>query len=488
MTVITEDFRRLDGVAPFPADLAFVYFTVPRRRQNSGGDWVVVPVEVKCRLAAGKLTSPNLDPGEATVRIGPHGPTYKIIIPATDTKLWELIETYEPADPPVVSLVKQYRDEIERLKDDIEVAADTFSTTVGQMVESAHTSATTADARAGQAATSATAAAGSASAAATSASAAGGSATTANTKASDAETARAAAVAAKTDAETARTNADTAASTAGSKASEARGHATEAAGSATAAAGSASTASSAATTAGTQAGQAASAAQAAAQSAVEAANAVSGVASVGGFSGAVTKTQLQIDQVDNTRDVDKPISDPTSAALQGLLEQVGTAFGDLQTEVAEKQDATQVLAAVTAKIADLVGEAPTTLDTIYEIAAALQAEQGATAALTAAIGLRAMADAVVNLAGNQTITGVKNFTGTLQKGGKDVVVTDDARMTNARTPTTHTHSPLEITGLADEFSYVYGALDAKLDTNKIIPVSSLPGTLTNGTFYFVYTP
>ncbi|MFE5789550.1 collagen-like domain-containing protein [Rhodococcus erythropolis] len=118
MTVITEDFRRLDGVAPFPADLAFVYFTVPRRRENAAGTWVVVPVEVKCRLVAGKLTSPNLDPGEATVRIGPHGPTYKIIIPATDARLWDLIEMYEPADPPIVSLAKQYLDETERVRDD----------------------------------------------------------------------------------------------------------------------------------------------------------------------------------------------------------------------------------------------------------------------------------------------------------------------------------------------------------------------------------
>ncbi|KLN67607.1 hypothetical protein ABM90_31195 [Rhodococcus erythropolis] len=111
MSVITEDFRRLDGVAPFPADLAFVYFTVPRRRENAAGTWVVIPVEVKCRLVAGKLTSPNLDPGEATVQIGPHGPTYKIIIPATDARLWDLIEMYETPDPPVVSLVKQYLNE-----------------------------------------------------------------------------------------------------------------------------------------------------------------------------------------------------------------------------------------------------------------------------------------------------------------------------------------------------------------------------------------
>lgn len=175
----------------------------------------------------------------------------------------------------------------------------------------------------------------------------------------------------------------------------------------------------------------------------------------------------ELNRVDNTRDADKEISGPVQEAFANLLEAFDAAFTGLSDRVNDKQDAAQVTAAVTAKIALLVGEAPTTLDTIYEIAAALQAEQGATAALTAAIGLRAMADAVVNLIGNQTISGTKNFTGTLQQGGKAVVVTDDVRLSNARTPTTHTHSPLEITGLADEFSYVYAALAAK--------VSSYPG-------------
>ncbi|WP_075833522.1 MULTISPECIES: hypothetical protein [unclassified Rhodococcus (in: high G+C Gram-positive bacteria)] len=134
MSVISEDFRRLDGVAPFPADLAFVYFTVPRRRENAAGTWVVVPVEVKCRLVAGKLTSPNLDPGEATVRIGPHGPTYKIIIPATDARLWDLIEMYETPDPPVVSLVKQYLEDTKEARD-IAVAAAEGVAGIGEDLE-----------------------------------------------------------------------------------------------------------------------------------------------------------------------------------------------------------------------------------------------------------------------------------------------------------------------------------------------------------------
>lgn len=172
----------------------------------------------------------------------------------------------------------------------------------------------------------------------------------------------------------------------------------------------------------------------------------------------------ELNRVDNTRDVDKPISDPTSEALQNLLTQVGTAFGALQDDVDLKQDAAQVSAAVSAKIAVLVGEAPTTLDTIYEIAAALQAEQSAVAALTAAIGLRAMADAVVNLVGNQTISGTKNFTGNLQQSGKAVVVTDDARLSNARTPTAHNHQINEVIGLIETFNSLQDLFNAKVNS------------------------
>lgn len=433
----------------------------------------VAPIDIVAEITAGVAQDKDLEPGPYSVRIEVEWflEMYSIVVPPTGpVQLIELIDDSTPYEPQVVSLVKQYRDEAIHAKGEAQSAASTATSKAAQAVSAAGA----ADA--------------SASAAASSAGSAGSSASTANARASDAETARAAAASAKTSAEAAKTAAESAAITAGTKATEASNSATAAAGSATSAAGSATTATNAANTATTKAGQAASSASAAAQSAADAAGAVAGVATFEGLSGAVTKAQVGLDQVDNTRDVDKPISDPTSVALQNLLAQVGTAFGDLQTEVAEKQDATQVLAAVTAKIADLVGEAPTTLDTIYEIAAALQAEQGATAALTAAIGLRAMADAVVNLAGNQTITGVKNFTGSLQKGGKDVVVTDDARMTNARTPTTHTHTAEQVDGLMTEISNVWSAISAKLDTNKIIPVSSLPGTLTNGTFYFVYTP
>ena len=52
-----------------------------------------------------------------------------------------------------------------------------------------------------------------------------------------------------------------------------------------------------------------------------------------------------------------------------------------------------------------------------------------------ALAAKADDSAAVHKSGNETITGTKNFTGTLQAGAQTVVVTNDARLTNTRTPT-----------------------------------------------------
>lgn len=198
----------------------------------------------------------------------------------------------------------------------------------------------------------ATAAAGSATAAAGSATTASGSASTAATKATEAADSATAAAdsesSASGSASTATskaTEATTAATNAGNSATAAAGSATAAGNSATAASGSATTADtrasaaalsasyaetavefaadsatdaqSAATVATTKAGEASDSAAAAAQSAIDAENAATGVISVDGHTGVVTKAQLGIDQVDNTRDADKPASTVVTAALAG---------------------------------------------------------------------------------------------------------------------------------------------------------------------------
>jgi hypothetical protein len=49
-------------------------------------------------------------------------------------------------------------------------------------------------------------------------------------------------------------------------------------------------------------------------------------------------------------------------------------------------------------------------------------------------GTKATDSTVVHLAGTETITGNKNYTGTLEVGGQEVVVANDTRLTNTRTP------------------------------------------------------
>jgi len=66
----------------------------------------------------------------------------------------------------------------------------------------------------------------------------------------------------------------------------------------------------------------------------------------------------------------------------------------------------------------------------------LAGDLGGTASAPTVPGLAAKANTtdVVALAGTQTVTGAKNFTGGLQAGGAAVVITSDARLTDTRTP------------------------------------------------------
>lgn len=90
--------------------------------------------------------------------------------------------------------------------------------------------------------------------------------------------------------------------------------------------------------------------------------------------------------------------------------------------------------ALTDAIAGVVADAPGTMDTLAELSAALGGDPDFRNTVLALIATKAATDAVVTLVGAQTIAGMKNFGGGLQSGGKVVVVTDDARLSDARTP------------------------------------------------------
>ncbi len=83
----------------------------------------------------------------------------------------------------------------------------------------------------------------------------------------------------------------------------------------------------------------------------------------------VTKAQVGLENVDNTADVNKPVSTAQQNALDASYRQA-TGYTDQ-------------------KIADLIGGAPETLDTLKEVADAIQANKNVSTALDAAIGTKA---------------------------------------------------------------------------------------------------
>ncbi|MBT2266468.1 hypothetical protein [Rhodococcus erythropolis] len=216
-------------------------------------------------------------------------------------------------------------------------AANAASAAAGS-ASAAETSKTAAAGSATAAAGSATAAGTSASNASTSATAASGSASTASTKASDASGSASAAAGSATAASGSANAAATAKSGAESAESAASAAASGAQGSATAAAGSASSAAGSATLATAKAGEASDSAAAAAQSAQDAENAASGVISVGGFTGVVTKAQLGINNVNNTSDADKPISTATQTAFDNVSATFGAIVDGINADLETKAD------------------------------------------------------------------------------------------------------------------------------------------------------
>ncbi len=97
----------------------------------------------------------------------------------------------------------------------------------------------------------------------------------------------------------------------------------------------------------------------------------------------VTKAQVGLENVDNTADVNKPVSTAQQNALDASYRQA-TGYTDQ-------------------KIADLIGGAPETLDTLKEVADAIQANKDVSTALDAAIGKKANQTELDTHTGNNTI-------------------------------------------------------------------------------------
>jgi hypothetical protein len=76
------------------------------------------------------------------------------------------------------------------------------------------------------------------------------------------------------------------------------------------------------------------------------------------------------------------------ADIQTLSAALGAKIDDGATAATTTWSSSKIDTAIAAKIAQLTGAAPAALDTIFELAAALQAEQSATGAINAALAQR----------------------------------------------------------------------------------------------------
>lgn len=126
-----------------------------------------------------------------------------------------------------------------------------------------------------------------------------------------------------------------------------------------------------------------------------------------------------LDQVDNTRDVDKPVSALTQQAINQKVDVTDPRLSDPRTPVAgsvtgdslsaalqasiAKANASLDQTAVDARVQTVVGAAPAALDTLVEFAAALGSDPNFAATITTALGTK------VGKTGNETIAGTKTF-------------------------------------------------------------------------------
>lgn len=369
MTIIKEDFT---DIALVGADVTVSFHGRPIRPASTATG-LVTPKQVSVRAMDGKITSPELDPGpcEVLIETGRWKREYCIVVPATSThRLRDLIEAYEIPDPPVVSLVKLYRDETKLARDIAVAAAEGVAGISDDLAQVAEDRAAAEDAR-----NKSIAAQG-----------------LSERAASSAERDAAVATGAARESKDFRDETEefaTAASESSGSAAQSESDARQALADSTTQAKRSEDAAEISVEQAVNAEQYASDAK---QFRDEAQGVVTGVSSFEGVSGAVTKAQVGLDLVDNTRDADKPISTATQDAFDYLSAAFGVAIGDINTDLAAKLDAAQVQTIANAAAAAIVDGSPEALDTLVELAAALGNDPNFATTVTNLIGQKAASD------------------------------------------------------------------------------------------------
>lgn len=137
MGIVKATFKNIAGT---PQRRGSVTYRVPRQRTAANGEHIVTVVEHIVPISSiGTADSPSLEQGVADVviRIGTHQSEYKINVPEADEDLQKLIDEYEPHDPPIVSLVKDYRDEMISTREAVETSLQHYGGVLTGLAERA---------------------------------------------------------------------------------------------------------------------------------------------------------------------------------------------------------------------------------------------------------------------------------------------------------------------------------------------------------------
>ncbi|GAA5198492.1 hypothetical protein [Microbacterium jejuense] len=183
-----------------------------------------------------------------------------------------------------------------------------------------------------------------------------------------------------------------------------------------------------------------------------------------------------------------------ASAAQGGLADSAVQPGDLGTAASAdssafataaqgaKADTAVQPADLTAAIEDVVDSAPGALDTLNELAAALGDDANFAANVTASLAGKA------NTADLGTAA-TRNVPASGNASASEVVKGDDTRLSDARTPTAHTHSASQVTDLASAAA-TYAAVNAQTATTYSAVLTDVGKlvTLTNAAAIAVTLP
>jgi len=193
----------------------------------------------------------------------------------------------------------------------------------------------------------------------------------------------------------------------------------------------------------------------------------------------ITKTMVGLSNVDNTSDVNKPISNATQIALDTKAPLESPTFtGTVSAPtVAVSNNSTNVAttAYVKAVVGDLINSAPTTLDTLKEIADALGNDPNLSGTLTTSIGLKAPLESP---AFTGTVSGITKSM--INLGNVDNTSDANKPISTAQQSALDTKAPLESPAFTGTVSGItksmvgLGNVDNISDTNK--PISTAQQT------------